>query len=217
MMELRKMNINSQYYDVISYEDYAHNKDIYDPKHTAIMDTTYNVALPILPKLDDTSVGIRTEGTLVSLVKYPETAEDKRKYSLDNMIDMSNPRSYKEAIETSQKLKDVEREILLTVDNVTHPVVGSKDTPAMQGLKEAVSSKECDINSYSHRFGPNFANDKRILADNDVSIKKLIKYGNSMDIKISITFEDKDENVPNPIGKKITKVITGENVSGGYE
>lgn len=215
-LEMRKLKVDTNFYDLITFEDYISNPDMYDDKRTAIIDEENRVALPLLTKTDDQSVGIRYGG-LVSPVKYPETEEDREKYSLDNkdnLIDMSNPKNYKEVAETSQKLRDAEREILLTVENKTKAIIGPNDTPAMQGLKEAVNAKECDINSYGYRFGSNFSNDKRIMGDEDVSIKKLRKYGDSMDIKISITYEDKSPDVPNPMGKAITKVITSERIGG---
>lgn len=215
-LEMKKLKIDQGFYDLVSLQDYSNNPDMYDDKHTAIIDEANNVALPILTKTDDQSIGIRYGG-LVSAVKLPETEEDRKKYSLnnpDNLFDMSHPESYKEVIETSQKLRDAERDILLTVENQTRAIVSDDDSPAMQGLKEAVNAKECDINSYAYRFGSNFSNDKRILSESDVSLKKLIKYGDSMDIDIDIIFRDKSPDVANPMGKTITKTITSDRIGG---
>ena len=40
-------------------------------------------------------------------------------------------------------------------------------------------------------------------------LTKLKKYGDAMDMKISMTIEDKSESVPNPIGKAINIELTG--------
>lgn len=215
-LEMRKLKVDKNFFDLVSLEDYSNNPDMYDDKHTAIIDEKHNVALPVLTKTDTQSVGIRYGG-LVSAVKLPETDEEHTKYSLDNpdnIFDMSHPKNYKEVIETSQKLRDAERDILLTVENQTKAIITDEDTPAMQGLKEAVNAKKCDINSYSNRFGSNFSNDKRILNETDISLKKLIKYGDSMDIDIDIVFRDKGPDVPNPIGRTITKTITSDRIGG---
>lgn len=216
-VEMRKLKVDNNFYDLVSLEDYSSNPDMYDDKHTAIIDETNNVALPVLTKTDTESIGIRYGG-LVSAVKLPETQEDRDKYSIEgnqeNLFDMSHPESYKEVIETSQKLRDAERDILLTVENQTRAIVGEDDSPAMQGLKEAVNAKECDINSYAYRFGSNYSNDRRILSEEDISLKKLVKYGDSMDIAIDITFRDKSPEVPNPMGKVITKTITSDRIGG---
>ena len=46
-------------------------------------------------------------------------------------------------------------------------------------------------------------------------MKKVIVYGNAMDMKISMTFEDASPDVPNPMGKKVTVVLTGGNEDDG--
>ena len=217
-LELRKINIGKEYYDAATYEEYNANPNIYDSRHTAIIDEEAGVVLPLLTKTNaaENNVGI-LYGGMVSLYNYPQTASEQQQYSIDNMIDMSNPANYKELIKTSQQLKDVEREILLNVDNVTRPVITENDTPAMTGMKKAIIAKNCDIHSYSHRFGPNYPNDIRILKENDLSLKKLIKFGDSLDMKVDITFSDRNPDVPNPMGTPITVTITSTGANGGFE
>lgn len=209
-MELRKMKINNSYFDVVSLEEYNKNKSVYDDKHTAIITDGY--ALPVLPKSDTESIGIRVMG-LVNPFNPPVSIEDKEAYSLENAIDMSKPTNYREYIEATQKLKNVEREILLNVDNKTVPIIGNDDTPQMRGLKEAITRKNCDCDSYSHRFGSNYPNDKRALKDNDISMKKLIRFGNAMDMKMTLTIEDSNPDVPNPMGNPVKVILTGGDYS----
>ena len=105
----------------------------------------------------------------------------------------------------------------MNVDNVTTPSISPNDAPAMSGLKEAITLKHCDIDKYSDRFGSNFANEKRLLKDSEISLKKLIIYGNAMDIKMTLTMEDASSDVPNPMGEKVTVVLTGGNKYGEEE
>ena len=214
MMEIRKMKIDSEYVDVATIEEYARCPQIYDGQ-TAIMVEGY--ALPIIPVNDTRSIGIRVGAGLVMPYNLPQTEEDKEKYSLDNMIDMSHPENYQEVVEKTMQMRATEREILSTVDNKTSPTISPKDTPQMAALKTAIDMKNMDIDSYAHRFGSksNYANNKRLLCgqsansgQTDISLKKLVQFGNALDMKITLTIEDASPDVPNPMGHPISTVIT---------
>ena len=110
-------------------------------------------------------------------------------------------------------VKSLENKILENLDNITVIKQDDNDEPEMAALKEAINCKNCDINLYGPRFDGNFANDRRILSDNSITLTKLKKYGDAMDMKITLSIEDKDPNIPSPIGKTISVELTG----GGNE
>lgn len=212
MMEMRRVVLNNTMYDVATMREYAMSPDIYDDRTTAILSDGY--VLPIISPTDN-SIGINMSGHMLCTVNLPESEEDKQTYSENNIIDMSRPKSYGEVMEKNHQLRDAEREILMNVDSITTPYISDRDTPAMRGLKESIIAKECDIDCYSGRFGANYPNEKRLLKEEDISMKKVIVYGNAMDMKISMTFEDASPDVPNPMGKKVTVVLTGGNEDDG--
>lgn len=200
--------INNDLYNVVTMEEYYDSPQAYTDEDTAIM-----IDSMVLPIRKDTRKPGIVIGDLASKITPPpeELAEE---YSTKNMVDPSNPKSFGDAIRLIDETRDVEREVLLNVDNVTIPRTSDKDSPLMSGLKEAITAKHCDMNSYSHRFGGNYNNDKRLMEDTDISIKKAIVYGNAMDMKITVTIEDAGDDVPNPIGHKIVKVLTGGSDNG---
>ena len=95
-----------------------------------------------------------------------------------------------------------------TAENAFLPYPNDQlDSPQMWGLKAAVCYKNTDINYYGPRFGDDFNNDKRIFSGNDITFKKLVAIADNLDIKLTLSFEDKDGDIPNPMRKKIIVVL----------
>lgn len=205
--EMRRKVINTGngpvMYDVVTMQEYASSPEAYDNATTAILNNNY--ILPICNTPDQVGIMI---GNPISMIHPPVTESEQKRFSTEGMIDMSNPSSLAEVIDANEKMRDREKEILMNVDNLTIPYISKEDTPLMAGLKEAIIAKQCDQDSYAQRFGANYPNEKRLMKDKDISAKKAVVYGNAMDIKISVTFEDAAPDVANPMGKKITKVLT---------
>lgn len=212
-INIKKFSINGNMNNLISYEKYARSPQAYVSNGTLI--EAYGYALPIISpaayEMGDIGILPNTE-SMISRVNLPSTEKDISLYTIEGnsrLVDFSDSSNYHEIIEKQKMVRDLENEIFTNSDNVTVLKIGDNDTPAMIGLKEAINRKNCDINSYEARFEGNFNNDKRILSENSITLSKLIKFGEAMDMKISMTIEDKSENVPNPIGKVITKELTG--------
>lgn len=202
--EMRRKIIDNNLYDVVTMEEYASSPGAYDHDNTAIL--VGGTILPIQNSTDQVGIVISDP---ICVMHMPESDYMKVQCSTENMIDMSNPTSLAEIIDKNEQMRDAEKEMLMNVDNITLPVITAEDSPLMAGLKESIIAKQCDQDSYASRFGPNYPNEKRLLKDHDISAKKAVVYGNAMDIKISVTFEDANPDVANPMGKKITKVLTG--------
>jgi len=212
-MELKKATINGKMLDVVSYENFCGNKDLYNNTKTAVeMDTdTGSFVFPIRNQ-SDSRPGMYVEGPLNFYVKpdeseYEEYATDSLKES-NRFIDLSDPKSISNLIEKQEMVRDIEREMLTSPDNIFKPIVGKKDTPVMAGLKEAVIEKNIDIDKYQDRF-PNFANDKRQFKCRDITLKMLSRITKALDIKVTMTMSDTSPDVPNPIGKEIFVDING--------
>ena len=87
----------------------------------------------------------------------------------------------------------------------------------MVGLKEAVIAKNIDLDKYEQRFGVNYNNDKRLFNRNTITMSKLKTMFDVLDMKATLIIEDKSEEVPNPMGKKIIVDLTTNNSAEGEE
>lgn len=206
MREARKLITPRAVLDVVDFEEYGAHKDIYANTHTAIEIEAGNRKL-VLPykKKGSTGPGLYDEG-IFCFIQEPESDDDR--YDIAKVINLSKSQNINELMEKNKMIKDMEDEILTNSDNLFVPNIGPDDTPEMIGLKEAVISKGIDIDNYEDRFGPNFPNDKRLFKSGKITMDKLKRVANNLDIGVKITFYDKSSNVPNPMDKVIEKVIT---------
>ena len=76
-------------------------------------------------------------------------------------------------------------------------------------FKQAIASKHMDINKYAPRFGDNYLNDKRILKTSSITMNKLVAMSERLDIEVELTLRNASDNVPNPMDKPITVILTG--------
>lgn len=196
---MKKVKIGNKMLDVVDYDEYIQNKSMYNNSSTAIefMDSEY--VYPIRTQTD-TRPGMYSRGAINEFVQ-PEPYQTE--YNRSNVIDMSNTQSITELIDKQDKLRDLEREILTNPDNITVPDISELDSPAMRGLKESIRSKNMDIDKYQDRFGEAFANTKRNLKAHDITLFMLNRFTKGLDIKCTLIFEDRNDNVANPMGKKI--------------
>lgn len=192
--------INGKIYEIVKPDEY--NSSIHDDKTTVIQKG--EVLYPIRTE-NDTGPGLyETPGSPIAIFKEP-TKEELSSYQVtqDNVIDFANIQNMSEYIDAQIELRNMERSILTTPDNIFVPPVRDDDKPAMRGLKEAVIKKGIDIDKYGPRFGANFANDKRLFKGNDITLAKLMAIGENLDMKCTLIIEDASPDIPNPIGEKI--------------
>ena len=212
-MNFKKQTINGKMYNVIDHENYMKNNELYDNSQTAI-EVKINgsdYVLPIRNNKTDNRPGVYNDGCL-QFFNIPNKDNEKqfKEYSSDNMIDFSNCSSIAEIMEKQEILRDEEKEILANPDNIFIPNISDKDSPAMRGLKQAIIEKHIDIDKYQDRFGKeNFPNDKRKFKDTDITMFMMNRMNKALDIKATLTLEDKNPDVPNPIGRKIVIDLTG--------
>lgn len=204
-MNIEKAKIDSCIYDVITEEEYYRNPDIYDPRFTAIKFGDGNV-YPIRNP-SDFRPGFYPLGGY-SFFKLAPPSEHHI-YSQQNIINFSNTEGIREIIQAQQQLASEERIILTSIDNLFTPNISPNDKPEMMALKQSVIDKHIDIDKYEQRLGANFNNDKRLFRRDSISLKKLVKLCDALDIKVTMTFSDVDPNVPNPMNTERTVIITG--------
>lgn len=195
-MNVKKARIGQKIYDIIDLDVYnLIDTNIYGPCAVEFNNHIY----PERAR-GDKSPGIYKEDWGSYLI-HPQ--DDDGTYSSDNIINFSDTENIKELIEKSNKLKDLERDILTSPDNIFIPKISSRDEPVMRGLKEAVIAKNIDIYKYAPRFGANFQNDRRLFNNTSITLSKMTSFLNNLDMKGTLIIEDAAPNVPNPIGYKI--------------
>ena len=202
--------------NMVNIPQYVKSPAAYEPNKTVI-DNGDNTMLPLITKAayqkGDVGIYIDTNSFVHPFNAPP--AELASMYDIEQnknkIIDFSDCSNYHDIIAKQKAIKDVRSELMTNADHVSYYPIGDNDTKLMAGLKESINSKQCDINCYEPNFDGNFLNDIRILNGESITDKKTIKFGNAMDIKITVRFEDKSPDVPNPMGKVVEVELTGGN------
>lgn len=170
--------------------------------------------IPIISETDKSSYGVNIKkGDMFAIAKLPKESDPNfKQYTVsgnDTAINFKDITSVNKYIDAVGVMEKSEIDIITTPDNIFQPTPTKDDTPAMNALKQAVCEKHIDIDKYEMRFGSNFNNDKRLFNKNSISLPMLTRLCNGLDIKASLTLEDKESNTPNPIGRSITIELTG--------
>ena len=216
-MDMVKIDLCGRLYDAIPLEEYYGNRDAYTANQTAIVIDGH--ALPVVNANDiNSKIGICvTPGRIFSKVNLPKTDEELQEYGMDKAINLSNSKDIKELLEKQEAVRNIEYEMLTTVDNITIPRIGADDTPAAKAIKDAVLAKHIDLDKYEARFGSNYPNYKRLLLKDRISIGMLTIMCDALDIRATLTLTDKNPDVPNPINRTIQVELTGGDVTDASE
>lgn len=192
--------------DVVPIEEYYRNPGSYLPKSTAI-DFGQDIVLPVINENDKGLGIIIKNNSPFAKVQIPD-GYDCAIYSKRNVIDFTNSQDMAEFMQKQSLLHQLEKDVLSSPDNIFAPAVETDDSPAMQLLKEAVSQKHIDLDKYEARFGSNYANDKRLFNKNTISMPMLVRLCNALDIKATLTLEDAEGDIANPMGTSMSIEIT---------
>lgn len=217
-MEIPKLNIsvtkaavNGQILDVVEYDEYAANPDLYINKGGTAIPVDYKgkeLLLPIKGKYNGNPIspGIYNAGC-IDFISYPEEPFIDN-YVSNERITMSNTDTIRDLIIAEEAIKKLDEAFITSPDNITTIHIKDNDNPEMKALKMALNAKKIDINKYASRFGDNFSNDKRQLNSQALTLKILKRYCDNCDMEAILTIKDKNENVPNPMGKVISVSLT---------
>lgn len=211
-MNLKKAKVDGKLCDVISLDELHKNPEMYKTGNIAVeISSEYgDLILPYKPAIQ-AQLGVQLRPGVYPIgdigEKYYLPQDDIEDYQPE-VIDFSDTKSIEEYISKQGHLKNIEKEILTTQDNIFKPPIGENDTPEMRALKLAIAQKNIDIDKYASRFGENFPNDKRKMKDDKISLLLLKRIGEALDMNIQIKISDVNPNVPNPMGNPITIQLT---------
>lgn len=203
---MKKMQIGNKMYTVTSMNKYNEcGEDLYNPRSTAIQRD--NIVLPI-KNISDDGPGIYYNGSsnMVCDVVKP-SQEQSIYYDPVNIIDFSDAKTIKDVISKEELVRDIEKDILTTKENILDLKITDQDTPEMRGVKMAINKKQVDKKSYEDRFDQ-FQNDMRLLKGNKITLGKTIDICSKFDIGVKLTLYDISEDVANPMGESITIELT---------
>lgn len=216
-MNLKRAKVDGKMCDVINLEELHDNIDLYKSGSVGIQISKDNeqYVLPYKQSIQYTQdtvlrPGVYPLGNIGEVFVFPE---DDIQYYQPEIIDFSDTKSMEEYLLKQGRLKNIEKEILTTQDNIFKPPVSDNDTPEMKALKLAIAQKNIDIDKYAGRFGENFPNDKRKMKDDKISLLLLKRIGEALDMNIQIKISDANPNVPNPMGNPIVVQLTTPNGS----
>lgn len=215
---MKKGKIDGKIVDIITIEEYYQNPSLYEANYTAI-DGNNGFIYPIRGKLDGRPGMYITQGSPFIKQKDPKP-EEAELYSDQNIIRFDEVNTMAELIAAQTKLYNQERSILVSVDNIFKPPIKEDDSSEMIGMKQALIAKNCDIDKYKHRFGPNYQNEKRLFERPSMTLTKLRKACKALDIKATLILEDASPDVPNPMNTKIYVDLTDnseDNTEGSDE
>lgn len=202
---VEKCSIDGRIYDITPFNEFARRPQDY-ATFGAIHEGDY--IYPIRGRSDNRP-GVYDYDTF-GIFKEPVTEEDKERYSDSHIINFSDSKSIREIMEKQDAINASERGALITrSDNVFVCNIGHNDEPLMKAVKSAINSKGIEWENYNSRFGDNTNNDRRLLNGPKITINKAISICKNMDLEISVTIRDASPDVPNPMGKEISVVLTG--------
>lgn len=205
MENIRKQVLEGQIYNVCTEEEYDRNPEKYGEGYAMISN---GITYPI-KKINDNTPGFHI-GERRTMGIFIDPEDNKEEYDASKVIDFSSKQDMKSMIESSELLYKQENNILTMPDpdNILVPKRSEADTPAASLFKDAIDEKHIVFDNYKHRFGSNPLNDKKLIDAPDITIKKMVSIGKKFDMKISLTIEDTNPDVANPIGKTLTKILT---------
>jgi len=211
-MEFKKAKIEGHMVNVVSVEEFEKNKDLYDTDLVAVEVEKKDGEKYVLPYRPENTThnrpGVYPTGNKspFDLIVYPRESE-KEDYQPE-VVDLSNAKSMQDFISKQGKLKEIEKEILTTPDNIFKPHIDEEDSPLMKALKTAIIQKHIDIDKYSDGYGSNFPNDKRKLKEHDISMRLAERHFEILGIKAELVLSDQSPDVPNPLGTTIRIPLT---------
>lgn len=218
MMEIPPLNVsvmkaavNGQVVDVVNYEEYSDNIDLYGSRSDVAIPINMHGRDILLPVRGEYAPNVTVPGVYnagcVDFLIYPDEAFVER-YVPKDYISMSNSDDIKELIKSGDAARKLDEPFITSPDSITCIPIKDTDQPEMKGLKMALNAKSIDIDKYAPRFGDNFPNDKRQLKNTNATLKIIKRFCENCDMEAILTFRDRSPDVPNPMNTEITVSLT---------
>lgn len=200
---MKKSKVEGRILEVVTYDEYTKHPDLYQNNCTGV-ELDKDGKTYVLPhrstSYQEDKPGVYKTGCINRFV-FPN--KEKENLYTQEIIDLSDVQNISELTKKMEKVRDIEREILTTPDNIYVPNITDEDSRIMRGLKEAVIAKNIDIDKYADRFGDNYPNDKRQLRKHDITLFMFERMCNKLDMSAKLIISDKNPNVANPIKGEI--------------
>lgn len=217
-IKVRRAVSNGHLYELVSLEEYGKHPEKYVGRNDVgieVHDDVHDIdlVLPLRESYNGNPItpGVYNAGPIDFHVMPDEGMYEK--YIPGKIVSLSNKMNAKKLIESGETISRLDEPFITTPDNITVIPITSLDEPEMRALKMAINGKHIDIDKYGPRFGINYANDKRQLKNNQVTLNILKRFCANMDMEATLTLRDKNKDVPNPLGKEITVSLTDEFVN----
>ena len=209
-VKIKRCILNGQMYDLLSYEKYAESNDLVSSS-TAV-EMTYkdtDIILPYKGKITNNKPnipGIYNAGC-IDFIVYPDD-NFITDYIPQKIISMDNHTAMKEILKKEEMLSKMDEPWITSPDNITRFPIVEGDQPEMICLKSALNEKKIDFDKYAPRFGVNFPNGKRQMKNKSATLNIIKRFCEKCDMEAILTLRDKNNDVPNPIGREITVSLT---------
>lgn len=208
MAAMNKAFIDGKIYDVMDEKDYGYVPYYGDSLALKVNDF-------ILPIRDgrltaQSKPGVYFNGLFRQYV-FPRNEAESFDYSTIHLAYFVTAGTFQEVLAAKEKLeKDEYRHLVSTGHKFAPPVDEINDSPLMVGLKRSVTEKQCDINRYAEKFGPDFNNDRRKFNGKDITAAKYSSISRNMDIRTTLIIEDMNPEVANPMGNRLVITWVGD-------
>jgi len=203
---MKKIELEKKIYNVLKMSEYVANRDVYNPKNTAI--EIDDMVLPLKSYGSDKGPGLYyNDGDAYGMIHKP-SEEEMENYSKSKIIDLNDSKDISELLQKNKMIKDLQADLMVSGNdaNVFCLPITNNDTPEMAALKQAINMKQVDKRNYEDRF-VQFQNDMRLLKGNTITLGKMIGICNGFDISCILILKDK-ENAVNPMNSEITIDLT---------
>lgn len=188
---------------MIRMSEYTDYPQANNPKSTAI--EIGDVVLPLKTSSIDSGPGVyyKDDDRPYCEVQKPKNPEE---YSADKIIDYKDVNTVGELIEKHRLIRDIQKDLMATKENILHLPIPADNQPEMKALKTAINAKQVDKRAYETKF-TQFQNNMRLLKGPSITLAKMIEICDGFDIACKLTLSDKPD-VPNPMGTEITVDLT---------
>lgn len=209
MVEIKKQKIGRRWYSVVDTTEYRNLQKVETGTAVSVNVDGRDLVLPVKDARTAEGPGIyRDNKSPFSEIKVPKVGEEGE-YASD-IIDFGSSKSFEELRDKQKKYMEQDNQIFANPENITTYQITEDTSPAMAALKIAINKKKIDIDLYKDKFGANnFANIKRKLKDDDITLNMLLNISEVMGIEVSMSLKDK-EGTPNPIGEEIHTILNKE-------
>ena len=188
-----------------SYED----KNKQNGTAVELEDDGKSYILPFRGRNDDRP-GIYYQGAAY-LIRKPESNDTSFDKENTGVTDFSDAKNLNDYFSKNNQIREMEIASLTDSDEIYVPQYSGKESTEMKAMKDAIASKNFDLNKYAARFGDNFLNEKRLLKGDSITMNKLISISNNLDIEAELILRNTDPNVANPMSKEIRVILTKGN------